>query len=98
MASYAGDRMMGFAPASTLEELDTLSESDIVEGYTSAQCGDPEPGENRGKAFWVGWRNAMMDKGVIPIDAAARKLAAAWVERSRPGLIDACTKALGTPQ
>lgn len=31
-------------------------------------------GPNRGRAFWFGWRNRMMDLGVIPIDADHRAL------------------------
>lgn len=74
---------MKFEPVSTLDELDSLNEADMVEGYSSAQRGDPEPGENRGKSFWHGWRNRMMDYGEIPHDEAARKLANLCVERSR---------------
>lgn len=52
---------MPFSPVKTLEELDTLDGDAVVEGYVSAERGDPEPGENRGKAFWHGWRNRMID-------------------------------------
>lgn len=72
-----------FAPVRTLDDLDSLSEADIVEGYTTAKPGDPEPGENRGRAFWHGWRNRMIDLGVIEGDDAAAALVAAWCERER---------------
>jgi len=75
--------MSVFAPVRTLDDLDTLSEADIIEGYTTAQRGDPEPGENRGRAFWHGWRNRMIDLGVIEGDDAAAALVAAWRERER---------------
>ena len=66
--------MRTFQPVRTAAELETLNEIDIVEGYLSAQRGDPEPGANRGKAFWHGWRNRMIDYGVIPQDDASRAL------------------------
>lgn len=65
---------MPFRPVSTKAELDTLNASDIIEGYTSAQRGDPEPGENRGKAFWHGWRNRMIDYGILQPDAESMQL------------------------
>jgi hypothetical protein len=72
-----------FAPATTLADLDSLSESDMIEGYASAQRGDPEPGPNRGRAFWHGWRCRMMDYGEIKIDAGHHKLVGDWLERQR---------------
>lgn len=65
---------MPFEPVRTRVDLQSLDEKDIVEGYMSAERGDPEPGENRGRAFWHGWRNRMMDLGVIPLDDASRQL------------------------
>lgn len=72
-----------FEPVSTLLDLETLDESDVIEGYRTTQRGDPEPGPNRGRAFWHGWRNRMMDYGELPHDDAARQLAAEYVARSR---------------
>lgn len=74
---------MKFTPVCTLEELDALNEGEMLEGYLSAQRGDPEPGENRGKAFWHGWRNRMMDKGELSHDEASRILAHLFLERER---------------
>jgi hypothetical protein len=65
---------MNFPPVSTKSDLDSLDQGDILEGYMSAERGDPEPGPNRGRAFWHGWRNRMMDYGVIPQDAASIQL------------------------
>lgn len=59
--------MTVFAPVRTLEDLDTLDEAAIIEGYTTAKSGDPEPGENRGRAFWHGWRNRMIDLGTVEV-------------------------------
>lgn len=72
---------MNFAPVTDLWELDSLDHDQVVEGYASAERGDPEPGPNRGKSFWHGWRCRMMDMGEIPIDDAHHKLIKEWVER-----------------
>lgn len=66
---------MPFKPVATVSDLETLDGDQIVEGYLSAERGDPEPGENRGRSFWHGWRNRMIDMGEIPADNAARRLA-----------------------
>lgn len=75
--------MTVFAPIRTLSDLDGLSEADIIDGYNSATRGDPEPGENRGRAFWHGWRNRMIDIGVLEGDDASSQLASAWLARER---------------
>ncbi len=74
---------MPFAPVRTLADLNSLDECDIIEGYASAERGDPEPGENRGRAFWHGWRNRMIDLGVLKTDEASRQLAAEWLADQR---------------
>lgn len=67
--------MASFEPVRTKADLDSLDEADIVDGYLSAERGDPEPGPNRGRAFWHGWRNRMIDLGELPPDDASRQLA-----------------------
>lgn len=74
---------MSFPPVTTLEDLDSLDEADMVEGYRTTQRGDPEPGPNRGRSFWHGWRTRMMDYGEIKADAAHMKLVGAWLARER---------------
>jgi len=66
---------LNFEPIRTKADLDTLDESEIFEGYLSAERGDPEPGPNRGRAFWHGWRNRMIDMGELPMDEASAALA-----------------------
>ncbi len=66
---------MNFEPVRTKADLDTLDHDDIVQGYMSAARGDPEPGPNRGRAYWHGWRNAMIDLGEWQPDDASRALA-----------------------
>lgn len=58
-----------------MADLETLDPGQIAEGYLSAERGDPEPGPNRGRSFWHGWRCKMMDLGQIEIDDAHRQLA-----------------------
>lgn len=75
------DSAVAFPPVITLDDLDSLDDADMREGYMSAERGDPEPGENRGRAFWHGWRVRMMDYGVLKIDAEHCELVSAWVKR-----------------
>ncbi len=63
-----------FEPVRTRKDLESLDASEILEGYLSAERGDPEPGENRGRAFWHGWRNRMIDIGAVEPDDASRAL------------------------
>lgn len=74
---------MKFQPVRTLAELDTLDEEQMMEGYLEARPGDPEPGPNRGKSYWHGWRNRMMDYGEIPHDDASWQLVGEYVARQR---------------
>lgn len=66
---------MNFEPVRTLADLETLDPDEIVAGYMETRRGDPEPGPNRGRAYWRGWRNRMIDLGEIEIDGATRQLA-----------------------
>jgi hypothetical protein len=74
-AIEAARRATNFEPVRTKDDLDSLSLDEIVEGYASAERGDPEPGLNRGRAFWHGWCNRMRDYGVLPMDEASAQLA-----------------------
>ncbi len=66
---------MNFEPVRTKVDLDSLNADDILEGYLTTKRGDPEPGPNRGRAFWHGWRNRMIDLGEIHGDQASWQLA-----------------------
>lgn len=48
-------------PVTTVAELDTLDDDEILEGYLDGFSGEPEPGDNRSKAYWHGWRNGRVD-------------------------------------
>lgn len=60
----------------TAEELASLEIDEIMEGYKDGWHGENEPGGNRSKAYWHGWRNGHNDRAGIS-DADQRKLAAA---------------------
>lgn len=74
---------MRFTPVTTLADLATLDEADMIEGHLSAERDDPEPGENRGRSFWHGWRTRMMDLGELPIDDDHRALVRAYVATTK---------------
>jgi hypothetical protein len=74
---------MKFEPVRTMADLELLDEKQIVEGYLSAERGDPEPGPNRGRSFWHGWRNRMIDLGELPGDDASRSLAREYLAAQR---------------
>jgi ribosome modulation factor len=78
-------------PVSTVEELRTLDERDVISGYWAGFNGREEPGVEFNRSYWHGWRNGMMDQGRLKPDAASAALASAVVEsgylrevRSRP--------------
>ena len=65
--SYGG--MVMRTPVTTAAELDALDDADILEGYHDGRAGDPEPGDNRSKGYWHGWRNGRCDGGYEQPDA-----------------------------
>jgi hypothetical protein len=40
---------MNFKPVRTYADLQSLNQDDVMDGYLSAERGDTEPGENRGR-------------------------------------------------
>lgn len=74
--------MAEYQPVTTMEDLDTLDEAEVMAGYWSGRAGDPEPSHNLvTRSRWHGWRNGAMDGGHIPHDAAAQALASAYIEQ-----------------
>jgi hypothetical protein len=74
---------MNFEPVRTLVDLYSLDHEEIFAGYTEYRPGDPEPGPNRGRAYWHGWRNAAMDHRELPLDEASAQLAHAVCPKGR---------------
>ena len=75
--------MSEYSPLSTAAELAFLDDDECVAGYRAGLGGAPKPGSDKSKSYWHGWRNGMMDTGRLPIDGAARQLAAEVVRRQR---------------
>lgn len=72
--------MSEFQKVSTKAELDLLDENEILAGYRAGWSGmHAEPGSDKSRSFWHGWRNAMADKGHIPQDAEMVMLAREFV-------------------
>lgn len=74
------------APVTTVDELLTLNDAEIVEGYNDGYRGEPEPGGNRSKSYWHGWRNGRVDGKHDPKDAAMALLAHQIVRDPRTGI------------
>lgn len=64
-------------PVTTVEELESFDDAEMVEGYMDALNNEPEPGPNRSKAYWHGFRNGKTDRheNRVPIDNAQSTLA-----------------------
>ena len=67
--------MSEMKPVATWADLVTLDGDEILAGYMEYQKGDPEPGPNRGRAYWHGWMNAARDHGERPHTPESRQLA-----------------------
>lgn len=67
-------------PIRTAEELERIlaepgAREEVSEGYRDGFAGEKEPGDNRSKAYWHGWRNGAVDGGHREKDAAQAELA-----------------------
>lgn len=63
-----------FEPPRTAADLDSLDEAEIHAGSRDYYLCDPEPGPNRGRAYWYGWHVAAMNHGDRETDDAMRAL------------------------
>ncbi len=85
-----------FDPVLTVSDLDTLDRAEILAGYREFVSGDPEPGANRGRAYWHGWRNAARDHGQIPGDWAMAALIRDMIRCGRIRVTDATASSCRT--
>ncbi|MFC4275547.1 hypothetical protein [Achromobacter aloeverae] len=67
--------MSEFQPVRTKADLDTLDDDDIVAGYMHGLNGGDEPGSDKSRSFWHGWRNGMVDSRRAEPDSAQGELA-----------------------
>lgn len=67
--------MSEYQPVRTKQELDLLNNEEMVAGYLEGFIGAKEPGSDKSKSFWHGWRNGRVDGGYDPKDDAQSQLA-----------------------
>lgn len=68
--------MSEFRRVATKADLETLDERDMIAGYLAGSGGDTsEPGSDKSRGYWHGWRNAMVDRGHAQIDNEQCQLA-----------------------
>jgi hypothetical protein len=77
------EETIDFAPVATLDDLCSLDDEEIIAGYREFRPDDPEPGPNRGRAYWHGWMNAARDRGIRPLTAESRQLAYEYLRRRK---------------
>ena len=79
-----GVGMSEFKPVENVTDLKLLDDDEIVRGYMDGlDCAD-EPGSDKSRSYWHGWRNAQTDKGRAPLDIHQQRLVAQYVgARSR---------------
>lgn len=74
---------MTHEPVTTLEDLDSLDQDQIVKGYMECRKEDPEPGANSDRGYWHGWCRRAEDNGEREITPEHRILARAYLARER---------------
>jgi ribosome modulation factor len=67
--------MSEFQPVETKADLERLDDDEILAGYLAGLSGESEPGSDKSRAYWHGWRNGMVDSGRAQIDCAQVRLA-----------------------
>ena len=70
-------------PVRTCADLATLDETEIIEGYFDGRHDEPEPGDNRSRSYWHGWRNGAVDGGHREGDGHQAVLAYNYVRGQR---------------
>ncbi|CUJ53288.1 Uncharacterised protein [Achromobacter xylosoxidans] len=73
--------MSEFQPVRTKADLELLDDGEMVAGYISGLNGNEEPGSDKSRSFWHGWRNGRSDRGLAPVDDAQMQLAREIVGR-----------------
>lgn len=60
-----------------------LIAGDVIDGYRSGYRGESEPGSDKSRSFFHGWRNGRVDGGHDQIDRAQIEFASAHVAMQR---------------
>lgn len=74
--------MSEWTPVTTLADLNALNDDEVLEGYHDGLAGETEPGNNRSRSYWHGWRNGALDGGHREKDAAQAELAHVYHRRA----------------
>ena len=74
-----------YFPVVSMEDLEALDRQEVQEGYRDGLEGWPEPGDNRSRSYWHGWRNGAVDGGHKEKDDAQAILAHEFVKAKRTG-------------
>ncbi|WP_029002763.1 hypothetical protein [Azorhizobium doebereinerae] len=75
--------MTAHEPVTTLEDLASLDEAEMLDGYRDGRAGEPAPGGNRSRSYWHGWRNGAVDGRHRTIDQHQVDLAYLVVSKQR---------------
>lgn len=67
--------MSEYQPVRTKQELEMLDKKEMVAGYLEGLQGSSQPGSDKSKSFWHGWRNGRVDGGHDATDGAQQQLA-----------------------
>ncbi len=59
----------------TIEDLEALDPTEVLEGYRDGRAGEPAPGGNRSPSYAHGWRNGAVDAGLKEKSAAQAETA-----------------------
>lgn len=58
-------------------------DADVIDGYRSGHRGESEPGSDKSRSFFHGWKNGRVDGGHDPIDERQAAFARAYVGNQR---------------
>lgn len=81
-----------FPGVRTAADLDSLDDDEIMAGSRDYLTGDPEPGMNRGRAYWYGWHVAAINHGDRETDDDMRALVRAVTIRTAEGALRIVTR------
>ena len=66
--------MSEFVPVSTVIDFYTLDECEVLLGYLEGFEGVRQPGSTASRSFHHGWRNGLVDAGLVEADEAQIQL------------------------
>ena len=75
--------MSEYNPIVSIHDLKLCDSQEMLDGYWSGFHGEPEPGSNRSKSFWHGWRNGRVDGNHSKIDYSQQILANVYVQHQK---------------